>query len=218
MLTLKLNQYALSCAMIFSVIASQSAEATTSTITALIDGRSGPWDSALNPSFNWGSSILPPTVVDSSTGLAMAPGDTLTINYLSGCASGGWPGCYDANGWSGFGNQVGAGGPAYFINPSKYPVVYFMALLGTFTNSNGVIVGNPFFIGDGPFKAVIPTGASKLSMGFNDGGGGFFDNGGVITVSISEAVPEPGEWTMMFGGLGLMSFIAMRRAKAVKTA
>ncbi len=26
-------------------------------------------------------------------------------------------------------------------------------------------------------------------------------------------VPEPGEWAMMLGGLGLMSFIAMRRAK-----
>ena len=31
-------------------------------------------------------------------------------------------------------------------------------------------------------------------------------------------VPEPGEWAMMFGGLSLMGFIAMRRAKAAKAA
>ncbi len=32
------------------------------------------------------------------------------------------------------------------------------------------------------------------------------------------AVPEPGEWAMMFGGLGLIGFIAMRRSKTAKAA
>lgn len=134
---------------------------------------SGPWSSASNPSFNWGTSILPPTIIDGSSGLSITSGDDLTISYISGCVAGGWPGCYDANGWSGFGDLAGVGGPAYFISPSQGPV-YFMALLGAFTDLNDVIVGNPFKIGNGPFNSTIPNGATKLSLGFNDGGGGFF--------------------------------------------
>jgi hypothetical protein len=183
-----------------------NASASASTITTDVYGISGPWISSTNPSFNWGTSILPPTIIDSSSGLAFKAGDELLINYISGCVAGGWPGCYDANGWSGFGDLAGNSGPAYFIDPSKGPV-YFMALLGAFTDLNDVIIGSPFKIGNGPFNSIIPNGASKLSLGFNDGGGGFFDNGGVIAMSITETssvVPLPAAAWLFLSGIGAL--------------
>lgn len=180
--------------------------ANATTITTFVDGQSGPWLSAPNPSFNWGTSVLSPTVIDSSTGLSMTVGDTLTINYISGLTNGGGGGIFsNANGNPIFGDLAGIDGPALFINPSQGPV-YFMALLGAFTDLNDVIIGSPFQIGNGSFNAIIPVGASKLSMGFNDGGGGFFDNGEGIKVSVTEiaappvSVPEP---TSIFGFLAL---------------
>ncbi|HKJ08305.1 MAG TPA: hypothetical protein VKA76_04380, partial [Gammaproteobacteria bacterium] len=67
-------------------------------ITTSVSGRSGPWVSSLNPAFNYGSSVQTPTVVDGSTGLALAPGDVVTVTYLSGLTNGGGGGIYsDAN-------------------------------------------------------------------------------------------------------------------------
>jgi hypothetical protein len=155
----------------------------------------------------------------------MTVGDTLTINYISGLTNGGGGGIFsDANGNPIFGDLAGISGPAFFINPSQGPV-YFMALLGAFTDSNDVIIGSPFKIGNGPFNAIIPVGASKLSMGFNDGGGGFFDNGGGLTVGITEApashtsVPEPTSAInlLAFGTLGAAS-ILKRKLKTSKSA
>ena len=40
----------------------------------------------------------------------------------------------------------------------------------------------------------------------------------LVTGVTVAAVPEPGEWVMMLGGIGLMGFIALRRAKAAKAA
>jgi hypothetical protein len=123
----------------------------------------------------------------------MTSGDFLIIDYISGTTDGGGPGVFsDANGNQTFAGDL-AGSPRY---PSQYITsqgpVYFMALLGTFTDSHDVIVGSPFKIGNGPYNAVIPEGATKLSMGFNDDE--FVDNGGGLTVRITEAVspiPEP---------------------------
>jgi hypothetical protein len=67
--------------------------ANAATITTDVSGLSGPWSSAANPSFNWGTSVLAPTIIDSSSGLSMTAGSDLTISYISGCASGGCPGC-----------------------------------------------------------------------------------------------------------------------------
>ena len=149
----------------------------------------------------------------------------MTATYVSGLANGGGGGIYgDANGNPIFGNLVGvAGSPSYYLDPSQFPVVYFMALLGAFTDSAGAIVGQPFFIGDGPFTITVPSGASELSMGFNDGGGGFFDNSGGVTMSISESpssvVPEPPSLSIF--SIGLTSFIGLamirRRATSPKS-
>lgn len=200
--------------VIFGTFPVTGIASASSSITTVVDGRSGPWNSALNPSFSWGTSVLPPTVIDSSTGLSMTVGDTLTISYINGITNGGGGGIFsDANGNPVFGDLAGnPGSPSQSIT-SQGPV-YFMALLGAFTDSNGVIVGSPFKIGDGPFSAIIPEGASKLSMGVNDGGGGFFDNGGGLTVGITEAIspiPEPETYAMFIVGLGLVGFMSHRR-------
>jgi hypothetical protein len=205
----------------FSVTGIASA---SSSITTAVDGRSGPWNSALNPSFNWGTSVSAPTVIDSSAGLTLAIGDTLTIHYISGTTNGGGGGIFsDANGNQAFAGDLAGRSdtepyiyPARFIDPSHGPV-YFMALLGAFTDSYGVIVGNPFKIGDGPFSAIIPEGATQLSMGFNDSGQGYFDNGGALTIGISEVVssiPEAETYAMLLAGLGLMGFISRPRKSA----
>jgi len=201
----------------FSVTGISSA----SSVDTVVDGRSGPWNSAVNPSFSWGASVLPPAFIDSATGLPMVAGDTLTISYISGTLNGGdlpFGVFSDANGNQAiYGNLAGAPGSPSQYTTSQGPV-YFMALLGAFTDSQGVIVGQPFKIGDGPFNTTIPTGASRLSMGFNDGGGGFLDNSGGIIVRIAEvpAIPEPESYAMLLAGLGLIGFMARFRRKAVR--
>ena len=52
------------------------------------------------------------------------------------------------------------------MNSSSYPV-YARGLVGTFAN-NGVIVGTPFPIGDGPATFIIPAGANQLLLGVDD--------------------------------------------------
>jgi hypothetical protein len=209
--------------VIFSIFSVTGIASASSSITTVVDGRSGPWISALNPSFSWGASILPPAFIDSATGLSMNAGDTLTISYISGTTNGGGPGIFsDANGNQAYAGDLAGvpatppfGGPPSLYTTSQGPV-YFMALLGAFTDSHGVIVGSPFKIGNGPLSETIPEGASRLSMGFNDGGGGFFDNSGGIIVGVTEVstIPEPETYAMFIAGLGLMGFMARRRNTA----
>lgn len=61
--------------------------------------------------------------------------------------------------------------------------VYGQALVGTFAN-NGLIVGQPFVIGNGPAALTVPAGANQLLLGINDNFYG--DNAGSFTVSVSQ--------------------------------
>jgi hypothetical protein len=63
---------------------------------------------------------------------------------------------------------------------SPYPI-YEVELVGTFAN-NGVIIGQPFAIGDGPATFVIPAGANQLLLGANDNA--YSDNLGSWTLSV----------------------------------
>lgn len=147
-----------------------AAQSTTVTVT----GQQGPWDATLNPSFNYGDlTNLAPTAVGASSGIPFTPGGTITVTYVSGQVNvypeGGFT-ATDANGYPGdaTNNMVLANGsyPSYFISSSSYPV-YASELIGTFAN-NGVIVGQPFPIGDGPKTFTIPSGANQLQLGVDD--------------------------------------------------
>jgi uncharacterized protein (TIGR03437 family) len=158
----------------------------------VVNGNQGPWEQSLNPSFNYGNgSNTEPTVISASSGIPFTIGGTLTVTYVSGLVNvfpeGGYP-ATDANGYSGnatnkqviatYGNY-----PSYFMNADSYPV-YASELVGTFAN-NGVVVGTPFPIGDGPASFIIPAGANQLLLGVDDND--YSDNTGSWTLSISYA-------------------------------
>ena len=180
-------------------------------VNVVVPGTSNPWDPGLNPSFTFGywgpgnSGGTSPIVVDSTLGLPMTIGDTLTVTYLAGLANAGgggiWNDAYGDTGW----NAVSSTYPGQYIGPT----VYLEELLGVFAN-NGLIVGTPFIIGDGPVAGVIPSGATQLLLGFNDNN--FLDDGGSVTVSVLEsgaAVPVPA--TLFLLGPGFAGLAAVRR-------
>jgi hypothetical protein len=193
--------------------------------TVGVNGKSGPWNwnSNLNTSYSYGVFLngqdnynLPPTVIDSSSGLAMTPGDTLTIKWLSGDVCGGanggaWTNGANGNpGWGVYSSPSNAPGtPAYYVPSDQFPV-YFMQLMGVFANSAGAIVGDPFMIGNGPLTVSIPNGSSQLQMGFVDGW--YNDNFATLQVSVTEAAPAvPAPATLLLLGPGLIGLAAVRR-------
>jgi uncharacterized protein (TIGR03437 family) len=161
--------------------------------TITVNSNQGPWEQSLNPNFNYGAGDnAAPAVVSASSGIPFTPGGTVTVTYVSGLVNvypeGGFP-ATDANGYSGDATdkQVIAGGcssyPSFFMSTSYYPV-YASELVGTFAN-NGVIVGNPFPVGDGPATFIIPADANQLLLGVDDDC--FFDNTGSWDISASYA-------------------------------
>jgi hypothetical protein len=155
------------------VLALLAPAASAQTITITINGNQGPWLQRLNPNFNYGyGDNQAPAVISASSGIPFATGGTVTVTYVSGQVDV-LPGQYpntDANGVSTdptnttviptYGDY-----PSFFMKPSSYPV-YASELVGTFAN-NGVIVGTPFPIGDGPKNFVIPAGANQLLLGID---------------------------------------------------
>src|SRR5580704_8032157 len=171
-----------------------AAQSTTVTVNAT----QGPWLQSLNPSFNYGdSSNTAPTAVGASSGIPFGAGGAVTVTYVSGLVNvypeGGFT-ATDANGYSGdaTNNMVLGNGsyPSYFISSSSYPV-YASELVGTFAN-NGVIVGNPFPVGDGPKTFTIPSGANQLLLGVDDND--FTDNTGSWQIKVTYA-PATGSTT-----------------------
>lgn len=183
-------------------------------VPVVVSGASGPWDVLLNPNYPFGSPVgpadgqLPPSVVDSHLGVIFVAGDPLTITSRT-------PGqdtllldthdhlYSDANGLlnpdpSGFGT------PGIYLPGTQK----LEELLGTFAY-DGVIVGNPFFIGNGPTTVVIPDGANELLMGVNDGW--YVDNGGSVTVDITgPSVPEASS-TVILLGISMSGIAILRR-------
>ena len=154
--------------------------------TVTIPSTAGPWNQSLNPAFNYGVHDNGPSVViDTSTGIAFTPGSALSVTYVSGLVQAGVGfQLNDANGLPGnvTNHYTGANSnfPAFYMNPG--PDVNSMALVATFAN-NGLIVGNPFLIGNGPTTLTVPAGANQLLLGINDNFYG--DNSGSFNVSIS---------------------------------
>lgn len=160
---------------------------TVTSISATVDGRSGPW--MPGPTYGIGDELAP-TVITASSGLPFQTTDALTIQYVSGQVSAGlpnWP-LVDAGGDTAYGpvnNNMAPSNthyPSFWMNASEYPT-YLTELVGVFTDSAGNFVGSPFAIGDSR-TTHIPAGATQLQLGVNDHI--FHDNAGAWQLTIRE--------------------------------
>ncbi len=200
------------CAVIGVVIPALSASAQSIDVT--VPGLSGPWlwqSGGQNSSYSYSvGDESAPTVVTDVGSISIAPAQQLTIAYLSGTESAGptWPFVTaqgdtsvvinnnpDYNGTGPF--------PSFYMPTGDYPV-YISELVGTFADSSGDIVGLPFPIGLSA-EVTVPSGASQLQLGVNDGL--YSDNVGGFNVQVSEStVPEPASFVLVsVAGFGLMA-------------
>ncbi len=194
--------------------------AATVTVEATVDSQAGPWNPIINTDYDYGTHDNDaPTVIDEGWGLNFSEGHTLTITYVSGTVKAGiyFP-LVDANG-----DPVTTGEPLLTndfpgssgtLFPSKYMPAdwdtYLMALVGTFANDSGIIVGTPFEVGNGPVSVSVPSGATRLQLGINDDI--FHDNSGSFTVKVEGSpVPIPGAIWLL--GAGLAGLFGLRRKK-----
>ena len=174
--------------LLFILLAPSTAALAAGPFTVTVPSTTGPWSQAFNPAFSYGiPNNTPPVAINSSNGISFTLGATITVAYLSGAvAISGHSVLTDANGDLASGptntrvDSVDGALPAFFMAPST--PVYFGELVGTFAN-NGLIVGKPFAIGDGPAQLTIPSGATELLLGINDNY--FADNVGEFQVQIS---------------------------------
>jgi hypothetical protein len=208
---------ALAAAFTLSLVIS----ATAGTVNVVVDGQAGPWLQSLNTNFDYGiSDNNGPTVIN-VTAL-----ETVTVQYISGLTNQfgpdpdtGLPSPFlyvDANGLVGQfpSTEPGSTGTAFPASFTSEPANVFLGeLIGTFADSAGHIVGNPFAIGNGPLGFVAPDGATALLLGINDDT--YSDNSGQLVVSVTSpsigAVPEPSTWAMMILGFAGVGFMAYRR-------
>jgi len=202
----------------------------------IVQATAGPWDPTISDPYGVGDQTAPTT-------LAVDPGDSLTISYVSGLTSafGGVPPTVDANGYVGliFGSGASCGGPpctgigssgtylpSYYIDPTNSgPQIALNALIGDFVNSSGAVI-SAFAPGDGPFDITAPAGAVAVQFGVNDdiftydnGKLTVLDNTGSLDISVlgsTAAVPEPATWAMML--VGLFSLGAAARVSRRKLA
>ena len=204
----------------FTITATDGAGAATSqaysvsiypalAVTRTVDGHNGPWSfvpGGLNSAYTYGfNNYTPPLVVSSGDGFAFQPGQTITVTYLSGLVDA-FPALFgysDARGlpnWPQYGSDTPGSSGAYFpsryMSPTLYPI-YLAALVGTFANDSGQIVGTPFPVNLGT-TVVIPAGATRLQLGINDDN--FADNDGSFQVQISGPADRPPAITSNGGG------------------
>lgn len=192
---------------------------SAATLDVSVSARSMPWiwtAGGQNSAFSFGlQDGSNPEVVSVATGLAIQPGNAVTVTYQSGVVAT----CdvcdfVDAGGWTtSLANHLkGSSGtlyPSAYMSP--YPI-YLMALVGAFTDNSGTLVGQPFFLGDGPKTFSIPSGASQLQLGFNDDT--FADDFGALNLELSTtplaSAPEPASFFYLLPLLALFTPLAGR--------
>jgi len=195
-------------------------------VPVTVDGLAMPWqwvNGGLNTNFHFGSQDgLGPAVLDASSGISFGSGGMLTITYMSGL-TGAFPG--DPPVVNGIGYGPNAPSPFVFdasdspgnsghffasLYMGPYPI-YLNALVATFADSTGSIVGTPFAVNNGPVTIAIPVGATRLQFGVNDDI--FADNSGSLNLQVSgpaEAIPEP-SFTLPLACLAGFVVFARRR-------
>lgn len=198
------------------------------TVNVNVDGKAMPWyaNASLNNTYMYGiQDGSGPTIVDSGSGLSFAAGGMFTLTYVGGLTSpyGGAP-YADANGDPGFATKFYDPYPTVFDAPGStgnyFPTLYISlpddpaaafylnALVGTFADGSGAIVGSPFHIGNGPLSVAVPVGATRLQLGLNDDL--FADNTGALLISVSgPVVPIP--TTVLLFGSSLLGIIGLKR-------
>src|SRR5688500_15040055 len=55
--------------------------------------------------------------------------------------------------------------PSFYMGESVTSPKYLYQLVGTFADDSGAIVGTPFAVGNGPWNATVPFGATRLQLG-----------------------------------------------------
>lgn len=117
--------------------------------------------------------------------------------------------------------------PSHFIEPTNTgPDIYLGALIATFADNNGVIVGTPFAPGSSDSSIAVPSGATELLLGVNND---VFEQGGVlvpggptwtVTATLTQAgvggvsggVPEAPTCLMALAGFLAMAAFGARRS------
>ncbi len=212
---------------IAATVVGYASSASASSIIRGVDGQAMPWvfiPGGLNDAFQFGNlDGIGPTVVDAGDGIAVSAGNTIDVAYVRGLTTPFGPGVIpyaDAAGDTTFpaDNTAGSTGnffPSLYMSP--YPI-YLNALVGTFADVTGTIVGTPFHIGPGG-SFVVPVGATQLQLGVNDDF--FSDNEGSLTVCVSDAgecvaaLPEPVSASLLALGLSGLAARAVRRRRRV---
>jgi hypothetical protein len=214
----------LACGLAAAVLGSATS-ASAAAIFVSVDGQAQPWlwddGTGFNSAFEYGVlDGIGPAVVDATDGIAVVAGNTIDVAYLAGLTDAfGNPPSADALGHQGFdaSNNAGSTGevfPSFYMSP--YPI-YLNALVGTFADALGNIVGNPFHVGLGG-SFLVPLGATQLQLGVNDDF--FSDNVGSLRVCVSDSgdcpasVPEPVSVALFALGFGGMAARALRRRRA----
>ena len=150
-------------------------------------------------------------MVDSALGLPFVAGDVIRIASLTPgqatlLAGAGGTLYSDANGVIGW--AIDQFTPGFYVSTTTW----LETLIGTFAH-NGVIVGSPFAIGNGPITETIPQGANELLMGVVDGW--YNDNGGEVGVSVTEGVPETFP-TVLLLGVGVCGLALVRKMRGLE--
>ncbi len=125
--------------------------------------------------------------------VSVTPGSAIVINYVNGTMQA----ASDFPPTGPYGYTTDPTGPMNDRTPSGVPLpskyapqdwpICLVALMGTFADANGVIIGTPFAVGSQVTK-VVPAGAARLLLGINDDR--FYDNSGSLVVEVSAAGPQ----------------------------
>lgn len=152
-------------------------------VTVKVPGTAMPWSQKSNPNipFGRGDGTKPVVVKD----VKIVPGTSVSITATGETSTIPGGAYFDPSGQTDFvaTDQVGGSGsifPAYFIDPSLYPV-HLNELIGVFTDAKGALVARPFPVGEA-FDVIVPPNAEKLQFGLNDDI--FADNDGSLTVTV----------------------------------